>query len=491
MGFIFKRKVRLLLLSLFFVSIFSLAGNKLFESQLYKEIEYYRYFFNSKKDGLYNIYDPLHIKQIPYETINDLYEYELSQRNNNNGLINWTKFAYVNYVTHYEYLCNTYLIFSQLIESGTKAKLLLLISNDVLDHMVSKYAEKAKNLVDKLKEIGPDQVIVKYVDNIIKPMDYTPWNKSLTKLLIFNQTEFERIIYLDNDSLVYDKLDELFFLPSYIKFGAPVNYWDISPDYLDRVFKEVKIDGKQPIRLSSYTDQLTTRVKKGQIIYNHLPNLPTSLFLSGDNLAKGILQSTSIISRLFNFHQNHKRNKVKFSSSLMVIKPSKKTFRKLYEEFLPSVINKKEQYDMDVINNMLYNIERTIYYQFKLFRRSKELFVPEVLVLPFKKYGLLTGSIRKKNHYMVMQNDVLGYKNFDHEGKETKESLYDIVKESKYIHFSDYPLEKPWNYDSISNTKCITDNSDTTNLEEESEACTIWRSIYNEYLLKRRTCPIS
>lgn len=306
--------------------------------QYNEEIKYYKKFFQQKKDGLQEIYNPLEIKQIPGDTIDDLYANRLDKELKNNQVIEWSSFAYVNYVTEADYLCNTLIIFNDLKERfGTKAKLVLLISKDLLDSDTSTNIDHIKSLLEKIKAIDESQVIIKLVDNIVKPKDTTPWNESLTKLLVFNQTEFERVIYLDNDATLRSSLDELFFLPKYIKFAAPLTYWFLSERDLEKSYHEIKFNEKQPINLGSYTKVLTKRIRKGQMIYNHLPSLPHSLYLNSNNIAQDIISSTSSSSPLFFFQSSKKVSKLKFASNLMVISPSKKTFDEIVEVTLPKI----------------------------------------------------------------------------------------------------------------------------------------------------------
>ena len=55
-----------------------------------------------------------------------------------------------------------------------------------------------------------------------------PWDKSITKLLAFGETEFDRVIHIDTDATVLNNMDELFFLPS-AKVAMPRAYWAL-PD---------------------------------------------------------------------------------------------------------------------------------------------------------------------------------------------------------------------------------------------------------------------
>ena len=458
--------------------------------QYNEEIKYYKKYFQQKKDGLH-IYNPLEIKQIPVGTIDELYAARLDGELKSNRVIEWSKFAYVNYVTDADYLCNTLIIFNDLKqEFGTKAKLVLLISQDLVESSTSSKIDDVNLLLRKIQAIDENQVIIKYIDNIVKPKDTTPWNESLTKLLVFNQTEFDRIIYFDNDANLRSDLDELFFLPDHIKFAAPLTYWSLSNDDLKKSYHETQHREKQPINLESYTKVLTKRIRKGQMIYNHLPSLPHSLYLNSNNIAQDIMSSTSSLSPLFNFQSSKKVGKLKFASNLMVISPSKEVFDKIMKVTLPKVLNKKEKYDMDLINEEMYNLKRIIYEQFIFFRKVKNLFKPEVLVLPFARYGLLTGSLKNPQHYPMIYNDILGYKTLDDDGNDILGSLNDTVAKSKYIHFSDYPLGKPWYYTSMDRFKCAAKEEKAEDAESKNEACNIWSSVYFSYKKSSEICSV-
>ena len=54
------------------------------------------------------------------------------------------------------------------------------------------------------------------------------WADSFTKLLAFNQTEYNRILHLDSDSTVLQSMDELFFLPP-TPVAMPRAYWEEQP----------------------------------------------------------------------------------------------------------------------------------------------------------------------------------------------------------------------------------------------------------------------
>lgn len=145
---------------------------------------------------------------------------------------------------------------------------------------------------------------------------------------------------------------------------------------------------------------------------------------------------------------------------------------------------------MDLINEEMYNLKKIIYKQFIFFRKVRKLFKPEVLVLPFAKYGLLTGSLKNPKHYSMISNDVLGYKNLNENGDEITRNLNDAVTYSKYMHFSDYPIGKPWVYQSIKDIECNVEKEKSRGLELEPQACNVWNSVYESYMQTREICSV-
>ncbi|CDH14541.1 related to Glucose N-acetyltransferase 1 [Zygosaccharomyces bailii] len=485
-----RRKLRYLFFIVLVILIISFTCNAIVQSQLNKEIKFYKRFFEQKKDNIHDIYNPLAIKQIPEETIDALYSSHKDKVSKGKDTTDWTKLAYVNYATDINYLCNTFIIFKNLKRYGTQAKLLLLVSRSLLASD-NEDSQSANMLLQRIKSLDQEQVIIKEVDSLFKPKDQSEWKDSLTKLLVFNQTEYDRVIYLDSDAEVRDSMDELFFLPQYIKFAAPLAYWFFDEKDLASAYHDVKVAENAKINLFRYTDTLTSRVKKDQMIYNHLPNLPPPLFLDTENVAQDIINSRPSFLQMLGFPTGRSESsKAKFASTLMVIKPSAETYENIMYWMLPQIVKTKNKFDMDLINEELYNMRRSIYYQFKLFRRLKTRFVPEFLVLPFGRYGLLTGSIKNPNHYPLIKNDILGYKRLDTEGREYSRTLEDFIKECKYVHFSDSPIGKPWFYNSLEDIKCRVDENQKENIEQEKEVCALWNSLYASYMSNRHLCML-
>lgn len=490
MRLVTRRKLRYVIFILLLVLLVIFTCNAVVESQLNKEIKFYKAFFEQRKDGLHEIYNPLSIKQIPEETIDALYTQKMENAIKQREDIDWSKLAYVNYATDINYLCSTFIMFKNLKRYGTKAKLHLIVSNQLLNSD-NKFSQPANMLLQRIRNLDPDQVVVKPVNSIYKPNDQSEWKDSLTKLLVFNQTEYNRVIYLDSDAELKDTMDELFFIPSYIKFAAPLAYWFLDNNDLDSAYHDVKVAENKPINLARYTDKLTVRIKKDRMIYNHLPDLPLPLFLNTENVAQDIIKSRPSLLQMLGVPVGGSGgSKAKFASTVMVINPSIETYEHVMSWMLPQISKDKGKFDMDLINEELYNMRRSIYYNFKLFRRLKTEFIPQFLVLPFGRYGLLSGSIRNPNHYPFIRHDVLGYKRLDIEGHELRKSLEDHIRDCKYVHFSDSPMGKPWYYQSLEEIKCRIDGKESENMEQQKEVCALWNSHYSSYFTDRHLCML-
>lgn len=155
-------------------------------------------------------------------------------RNITNLNADWNKFAYVQYATNTDYLCNSIMIFEQLSYLNTSANKVLLYPNywgipgeqDLKDIKYQKTPETTKLLQKAKEDYG---VILKSVKRLEYESDDDTWKNSFTKLHIFNMTEYERIIYLDSDSYVINSMDYLFFREKEFKnasISMPVGYWE-------------------------------------------------------------------------------------------------------------------------------------------------------------------------------------------------------------------------------------------------------------------------
>lgn len=102
------------------------------------------------------------------------------------------------------------------------------------------------------------------------------------------------------------------------------------------------------------------------------------------------------------------------TSLLMVIKPDADEFQRFREVIYgggnPALVN-AHKFDMELVNDR---------------------FEQSAMVLPHRPYALLTGEFRRSNHSAYLGNT---FEAWDPEK---------VFKEAKLVHFSDWPLPKPW-----------------------------------------------
>jgi hypothetical protein len=98
----------------------------------------------------------------------------------------------------------------------------------------------------------------------------------------------------------------------------------------------------------------------------------------------------------------------KLCAAVMLASPSEFEFGRIQARLKES---QPEEYDMEIIN---------------------ALYGDSCLVFPHKPYLLLTGEMRAKSHEAYLGS------------KEEPWDVDNVMKQAKYIHFSDYPLPKPW-----------------------------------------------
>ncbi|PKX90240.1 glycosyltransferase family 8 protein [Aspergillus novofumigatus IBT 16806] len=151
------------------------------------------------------------------------------------------------------------------------------------------------------------------------------------------------------------------------------------------------------------------------------------------------------------------------SSLLIVIEPSYREFKALMESAQPALhgqvevdSNETQRYDMELLNNR---------------------FADSALVLPHRQYGLVTGEFRKKDHRNFFGND---YETWDPDK---------VLAEAKLVHFSDWPLPKPW---VLSNQKLLAeilpkcDYKPGTMQERGCRDREVWKSLYEDFRRRRK-----
>ncbi|KAI8668733.1 Glucose N-acetyltransferase 1 [Fusarium keratoplasticum] len=287
--------------------------------------------------------------------------------------IDWSRFAYVQYVTDEEYLCNSLMIFEALHRFGSKADRLMLYPGQVL----APDAQKSTSLAGKLLIKARDEynVILQPIEIQHREGQDQTWADSFTKLLVFNQTQYDRLISLDSDGMLLQLMDELFRIPP-CQVAMPRAYW-----------------------------------------------------LMRDDPPKKML-----------------------SSHVMVVQPDKDEFERVLEK-IDTV--EKTEYDMEILN---------------------KLYLDSAMVIPHRPYAMLTAEFRMKDHTHYLGSD-----------KEEWDPVA-VLNEAKYVHFSDWPVPKPW----IEDLGLRQENQPecpTTDGEQARESCIereIWNNFYTDFSVMRK-----
>ncbi|KAF7713198.1 Glucose N-acetyltransferase [Penicillium ucsense] len=283
--------------------------------------------------------------------------------------VDWSRFAYTQYVTNTEYLCNSVMLFEALHRLGSKADRLMMYPEEfsVADGDHSRQAKLLQIARDKYgAKLQPIQVQSR------NGGDQT-WAESYTKLLAFNQTQYDRVLSLDSDSTVLQAMDELFLLPL-CPVAMPRAYW-LDPN--DRVL----------------------------------------------------------------------------SSQVVLIQPSNFEFNRIM-----NAISKAQStdYDMEIVN---------------------DLYKDSALVLPHRPYDLLTGEFRSKKHEDYLGNPL------------EKWDPAAVFAEAKFLHFSDWPVPKPWIEASasvIEEKQPTCDFNPLTQKDDDCRALNIWLGIYDDFKKRRQ-----
>ena len=140
--------------------------------------------------------------------------------------IDWTRFAYVQYATNSAYLCNSVMLFETLHRLGTKADRLLMyprkfhidqtdtdagsVEGRLLQRAQDEYGVKLQPVEVQHKDSSDrESGNVRPTQNGQLTILIATWAESFTKLLAFNQTQYDRVLSLDSDATVLQVRDRL------------------------------------------------------------------------------------------------------------------------------------------------------------------------------------------------------------------------------------------------------------------------------------------
>ncbi|KAF7552520.1 hypothetical protein G7Z17_g4256 [Cylindrodendrum hubeiense] len=288
--------------------------------------------------------------------------------------VDWSRFAYTQYVTDSDYLCNSVMIFETLHRLGSKADRVMMYPFEMLDPKATESESEVGRLLIKSR----DEYQVKLMPIEIQHhtgSDAT-WADSFTKLLAFNQTQYDRVLSLDSDGTILQHMDELFLLPP-CPVAMPRAYWLLSDDPPQRTL----------------------------------------------------------------------------SSQVMLIQPDAVEFDRIMKKMDTVTEN---DYDMEIVNQLYYD---------------------SALILPHRPYDMVTGEYRRTNHVAYLGSD-----------REEWDPAV-ILSEAKFVHFSDWPIPKPW-IDTPEALRQVTQpNCTAINGKDDCIEKSIWNDFYADFRKTReRVC---
>lgn len=136
------------------------------------------------------------------------------------------------------------------------------------------------------------------------------------------------------------------------------------------------------------------------------------------------------------------------SSHLMVIQPSASEFSRVQGAMKTA---KYGVYDMDIVN---------------------KLYGSDCSVFPHRKYALMTGEFRSKDHSRYLAGATWDPR--------------EAIAEAKFVHFSDDPLPKPWQITQKEMNKMTPKCSINSTGGEDCWSRDVWLEIYRDFKERRR-----
>ena len=150
------------------------------------------------------------------------------------------------------------------------------------------------------------------------------------------------------------------------------------------------------------------------------------------------------------------------SSLIAVIEPSYREYNALKADIKPAIFGQIEvnltaqRYDMEVLNTR---------------------YGDNALVLPHRQYGLITGEFRNKKHEYFLG------------GPHEEWNPDKVLSEAKFVHFSDWPLSKPWVMWSPAQLAASQPACDINPGTAEESGCRdreVWKELYNDFRRRRK-----
>lgn len=140
------------------------------------------------------------------------------------------------------------------------------------------------------------------------------------------------------------------------------------------------------------------------------------------------------------------------SSQVLLVQPSAREFERVMAEVDRA---KDNHYDMDIVNT---------------------LYKDHASVLPHRPYDMLTGEFRRENHSQYLGSD-----------RELWEPVA-ALNEAKFLHFSDWPVPKPWIQMSEELRTAHQPNCRQVDGAEQCVERELWNGFYTDFAQRREVC---
>jgi hypothetical protein len=301
----------------------------------------------------------------------------------------WSRFAYSQYTTDTQSLCNSVMVFASLHKLGSKADRVLMYPQEWLEtvddinwRLLHKAESKYRVKLKPMELLGADTQATS-PGTLDDPSG--DWDLSITKLRAFELVHYDRVLHLDSDITLLRHMDELFFLPK-APIAMPRAYW---------------------------------------------ANEQSALW--------------------------------PFTSLIMLIEPDVQELSIMLETLRQWQTRddyaKSKKYDMDLLNHR---------------------FGLATMALPHRPYAMLTAELRSHKHGPYWGS-----------GNEDVWDPAAAVKEAKLVHFSDWPLPKPWVMWPAEGLVEMQPDCDG-GLKETCSERELWVKLYDDFRRRRKNiCKIA
>ncbi|KAK5119183.1 hypothetical protein LTR85_007797 [Meristemomyces frigidus] len=155
-----------------------------------------------------------------------------------------------------------------------------------------------------------------------------------------------------------------------------------------------------------------------------------------------------------------------FTSLMMLLEPNPAELKGLLDTLhswrMDPAQNRSKKYDMELMNHR---------------------FGSSAMVLPHRPYALLSAEFRRHDHSAYLGSTGAP------DSEKPVWNAEEVLQEAKLVHFSDWPLPKPWvmwPHDAVSEIQPDCDMLDVGNYQYSCREREIWKDLYNDFRRRRK-----